>query len=133
MKSSEDDIKVRKALAWVACNKLRKVWTSSLKRSIKVRLFIATVESVLLYNCDTWTLTKQMEKSLNGVYTRMLRVALNVSWKQHLTNEELYGDLPKITSQIAMTGFEIYLSCVGAMILILFVLVCFCPVDSRNV
>ena len=50
MKSTEDDIKVRKALAWTACHKLRKMWTSSLKRSIKVRLFIATVESVCLYN-----------------------------------------------------------------------------------
>ena len=41
MKSTEDDIKVRKALAWTACHKLRKMWTSSLKRSIKVHLFIA--------------------------------------------------------------------------------------------
>ena len=112
MKSSEDDIKVRKALAWVACNKLRKVWSSSLKRSIKVRLFVATVESILLYNCGTWTLTKQMEKSLNGVYTRMLRVALNVSWKQHMTNKELYGDLPKVTSKIAMHRLRLAGHCV---------------------
>ena len=79
MKSTEDDIKVRKALARTACHKLRKVWASSLKRSIKVRLFIATVESVSLYNSNTWTLTKQMEKRLDGVYTRMLRMAMNVS------------------------------------------------------
>ena len=93
MKSTEDDIKVRKALAWTVCHKLRKVWTSSLKRSIKVGLFIATVESVLLYNSNTWTLTKQMEKRLDGVYTWMVRMAMNVSWKQHMTYEELYGDL----------------------------------------
>ena len=30
MKSTQDDIKVRIALSWSACNKLRKVWTSSL-------------------------------------------------------------------------------------------------------
>ena len=112
MKSTEDDIKVRKALAWSACHKLSKVWTSSLKRPIKVRLFIATVESVLLYNCNTWTLTKQMEKSLNGMYTRMLRMALNVSWKQHITNEDLYGDLPKVTSKIAMHRLKLAGHCV---------------------
>ena len=112
MKSTEDDIKVRKALAWSACNKLRKVWTSSLKRRIKLRLFIATVESVLLYNSATWTLTKQMQKSLDGVYTRMLRMALNVSWKQHITNEELYGDLPKVTTKIAMQTLKLAGHCV---------------------
>ena len=112
MKSTEADIKVRKALAWSACHKLSKVWTSSLKRRIKVRLFIATVESVLLYNSSTWTLTKQMEKSLDGVYTRMLRMALNISWKQHITNEDLYGDLPKISAKIAMHRLKLAGHCV---------------------
>ena len=79
MKGSEYDIKIRKALAWVACHNLRSIWSSSLKKSIKIRLFLCTVESVLLYNSETWSLTKQMEKSLDGAYTRMLRIALNVS------------------------------------------------------
>ena len=57
-------------------------------------------ESVLLYGSDTWTITKQIEKSIDGCYTRMLRMALNVSWRQHLTNEELYGNLPKISDKI---------------------------------
>ena len=33
--------------------------------------------SILLYGCTTWTLTKRMEKKLDGNYTRMLRVILN--------------------------------------------------------
>lgn len=101
MKDCESDIKIRKALAWAACHKLKSVWSSSLKKSIKTRLFLCTVESVLLYNSETWSLTKQMERSLDGVYTRMLRMALNISWKQHMTNEQLYGRLPKVTSKIA--------------------------------
>ena len=95
------DIKIRKALAWSACHKLGKVWKSTLKRNIKIRLFIATVESVLLYGSSTWTLTKTMEKSLDGTYTRMLRMALNVHWQEHKTNEEVYGKLPKVTSKVA--------------------------------
>ena len=53
-----------------------------------------------------------MQKSLDGVYTRMLRMALNVSWKQHITNEELYGDLPKVTSKIAMQRLKLAGHCV---------------------
>ena len=54
MQSSERDINVRKALAWTACHRISKIWKFSLQQSIKV----STVESVLLYNCNTWTLTK---------------------------------------------------------------------------
>ena len=57
---------------------------------------------VLLYNSETWTLTKQMEKSLDGTYTRMLRMALNISWEAHMTNVELYGKLSKVTANISM-------------------------------
>ncbi len=56
--NTETDIKIRKALAWKACNKLTKIWKSTLSRSIKTSLFISTVESVLLYGCEAWTLTK---------------------------------------------------------------------------
>ncbi len=34
--------------------------------------FQAAVVSILLYGCTAWTLTKQMEKKLDGNYTRML-------------------------------------------------------------
>ena len=99
-KSTESDISVRKALAWTACHKLRRVWSSKLRRQIKERLFLATVESVLLYGAETWTLTKTMEKQLNGCYTCMLRMAFNVSYKDHLTNAELYGDLLPLSTKI---------------------------------
>ena len=100
MQSSEKDFKVRKALAWSACHKLRKIWNSTLSRTIKARLFIATVESVLLYGCETWTLTRILEKQLDGCYTRMLRMALNISWKQKLANEQLYQDLPPLSNRV---------------------------------
>ena len=46
-------------------------------------------------------ITKKIGKALDGCYTRMLRAALDVSWKSHTTNKELYGDLPKITTNIS--------------------------------
>ena len=47
--------------------------------------FQAAVVSILLYGCTTWTLTKRLEKKLDGNYTRMLRAVLNKSWRQHPT------------------------------------------------
>ena len=98
--TTEKDIRTRKAKAWAACHKLKKVWKSNLRRSLKIRLFVATVESILLYGSETWTMTVSLEKQIDGCYTRMLRMALNVNWKQHLTNKEVYGALPRATMKI---------------------------------
>ena len=61
---------------------------------------LVTVVSILLYGCTTWTLTKRMEKKLDGDYTRMLQAVLNKSWTQHPTKQQLYGHLPSITKTI---------------------------------
>ena len=63
-------------------------------------LLQAAVVSILLYGCTTWTLTKRLEKKLDANYTRMLRVILNKSWRQHPTRHQLYGNLPPITKTI---------------------------------
>ena len=39
--------------------------------------------SVLLYGCTIWMLTKNPEKMLAEKYTKMLRAALNKSWKEY--------------------------------------------------
>ena len=64
---------------------------------MKGSFFQAAVVSILLYGCTTWTLTKRLQKKLNGNYTRMLRAILNKSWWQHPTKHQLYGYLPPIT------------------------------------
>ena len=79
---------------------MKTVWNSSLDRSLKVRFFRASVESVLLYGSETWTLTRTLEKQLDGCYTRMLRAALGVSWRDHMTNLELYGRIPPISTTL---------------------------------
>ena len=98
--NTQKDIKVRIAQAWIACNKLTKIWKSNLNRNLKERLFVTTVESVLLYGCESWALNKTSTKQIDGAYTRLLRHALNVSWRDRITNLRLYGSLPKVTSKI---------------------------------
>ena len=67
---------------------------------MKRSFFQAAVASILLYGCTTWTLTKRLEKKLDGNYTRMLRAILNKSWRQHPTRHQLYDHLPPITKTI---------------------------------
>ena len=95
-----NDVKVRKALAWKSCSKLNKILKYSLCKSLKLRTLLTLVESVLLYGSETWTLTKSLEKSIDGTYTRFLRTFFNLSWSEHLTNRELYSNLPKVTEKI---------------------------------
>ena len=62
--------------------------------------FHAAVVSILLYGCTTWTLTKCMEKKLDGNYARMLWAVLSKSWRQHPTKQQLYGHLSPISKTI---------------------------------
>ena len=98
--STEKDIDTRLTKAWTAIDKLSIIWKSDLTDKMKCSFFQAAVVSILLYGCTTWTLTKRLEKKLDGNYTRMLRTILNKSWQQQPTKHQLYGHLPLITKTI---------------------------------
>ena len=76
------------------------IWKSDQTDKMKRTFFQAAVVSILLYGRTTWTLTKRLEKKLDGNYTRGLRAILNKSWRQHPTKHQLYGHLPPITKTI---------------------------------
>ena len=101
--STETDIGTRLANAGTANNRLSVISKSDLTDKMKRRFFQAAVVSILLYECTTWTLTKRMEKKLDGNYTRMLRAILNKSWKQHPSKQQLNGHLPPITKTIKIS------------------------------
>ena len=93
--STEKDIDTRLTKTWTAIDRLSIIWKSNLSDKMKHSFFQAAVVSILLYGCTTWTLTKRLEKKLDGNYTRMLRAILNKSWQQHPTRH-----LPPITKTI---------------------------------
>ena len=92
--SIEKDIDTRLTKARTAIDRLSIIWKSDLTDKMKCSFFQAAVVSILLYGCTTWTLTKRLERKLDGNYTRMLRAVLNKSWRQHPTRHQLYGHLP---------------------------------------
>ena len=100
VESTEKDIDTKLPKAWTATNRLSIIWKSDLTDKMKRSFSPAAVTSILLYGCTNWTLTKRLEKKLDGYYTRMLRAILNKSWRQHPTRYQLYGHLPPITKTI---------------------------------
>ena len=98
--STEKDIDTRLTKAWTAIDRFSIIWKSDLTDKMKRSFFQAVVVSILLYGYTTWTLTKRLEKKLDGNYTRMLRAILNKSWRQHPTRHQLYSHLPPITKTI---------------------------------
>ena len=73
---------------------------------MKRSFFQAEFMSTLLSGCTTWTLSKRIEKKLDGNYTKMLRAILNKSWRQHSKKQQLFGYLPSITKTIPLRGIR---------------------------
>ena len=94
--STEKDIDTRLAKAWTANDRLSVIWKSDVTDKVKRSFFQAAVVSILLYGGTTWTLTKWMEKKLDGNYTIMLRTILKKSWRQHLTKQQLYDHIANL-------------------------------------
>ena len=65
--SPEKDINTRLTKAWTAIDRLSIIWKSDLTDKMKRSFFQASVVSILLYGCTTWTLTKRLEKKLDAI------------------------------------------------------------------
>ena len=98
--STEKDIDKRLTKALTAIDRLSIIRKSDLTDKMKRSFFQAAVVSIQLHGCTTWTLTKRLEKKLDGNYTRMLRAIWNKTWRQHSTRHQLYGHLPPIRKTI---------------------------------
>ena len=88
-----------------------KFWTSILHPDLKKRFFVVTVESILIYRCESWALNDGTERILNGTYTHMLRPSMNIHWSSHTSNEQLYGKLPVLADKIAVKMLQLAEHC----------------------
>ena len=91
------DMNTRIGQAWSTLNSLDKVWKAAIKNETKLKVFKASVETILLYGSESWTLNVARSKKFDGSYTKMLRAVYNISWGDHVTNKSLYGRLPRIS------------------------------------
>ena len=65
--------------------------------------FRESVESILLYGSETWTMKKILQNRLDGTYTRLLMRVQNISWREHKTKADYlqYHGIPPISTILA--------------------------------
>ena len=130
--SSEKDFMTRKGMAWTACNALHKIWTSNLSRDFKLKIFKAAIEPILLYGSETWTLSKRLEKRLDGTYTRLLMRVQHLSWKNHPTKQLIYNNLPPVSTIVKSRRVQFAGHCFRAENEIISTLLLWKPSQSRG-
>ena len=110
---SKKDFLTRKAQAWKACNKLHIIWQSNISRKTKLDFFRACVQSILLYGSETWAVKKDLQDRLDGIYTRLLMRAQNISWREHKTKEEIYDGIPKYRPSLLNAEPDLQATAIG--------------------
>jgi hypothetical protein len=85
----------RRRLAWLVTKSLNPIFTSSVSGAVKIRLFRAVVEPVLLYGCESWVISKTQAETIDASHRAILRTALNIRWPMIIKNTDLYA-LPDI-------------------------------------
>ena len=51
------------------------------------------------------------EKQLDGCFTWLLRADLNISLRDHISNKELYGDLPPVSTSLQICRLKFIAHC----------------------
>ena len=86
----DTEITTRIAISKSNFGKMRKLLTNmSLSVELRVRLLKTYIWSVLLYGCESWTITATMRRKLEAAEMWMLRRMLRVPWTARMTNEEV--------------------------------------------
>ena len=67
--------------------KMNKICMSSIARLKKVRIYNAYVQSIMLFGCSTWSMNKEMERSLDSFNRRMMKHACGIFWPERMSTE----------------------------------------------
>ena len=87
---SKPEVLSRIAQAFAALTKLKPIWRdNNISLGSKVKLMRSLVISIFLYACESRTLTAELEKRTQAFEMRCYRRLLNISFKDHVTNEEV--------------------------------------------
>ena len=87
---SKPEVLSRIAQATAALTKLKPIWRDNkISLGSKVKLMHSLVISIFLYACESWTLAEELEKRMQAFEMRCYRRLLNISYKDHVTNEEV--------------------------------------------
>ena len=86
-----------------ALSRLKIIWrdkNSSL--ASKVKLMRTLILSTFLYACESWTLTAELERRIEALEMRCYKRLLNISYKDHVPNEEVCNKIGNATGVLNM-------------------------------
>ena len=87
---SKPEILSRIAQTTVALSRLKIIWRDkNISLASKVKLMRTLILSTFLYACESWTLTAEIERRIQALEMKCYRRLLNISYKDHVTNEEV--------------------------------------------
>ena len=88
----DSELILRMGKASAAYGKLReRLWDNHhVSLRVKCKVYKAIVLSTLLYGAETWTVYRTQVKKLNAYMMRHLREIMKISWKDRVTNDEIY-------------------------------------------
>jgi Reverse transcriptase (RNA-dependent DNA polymerase) len=88
------EVTLRFARAKAALAALDKIWKSK-EVSLKTKLAVldTCVFSGALYACETWVITKEIERRILAFERKCYRKVLRVGWRRKMTNEQLYEQI----------------------------------------
>ena len=71
-------------------SRLKIIWRDkNISLASKVKLMRTLILSTFLYVCESWTLTAEIERRIQALEMRCYRRHMNISYKDHVTNEEV--------------------------------------------
>jgi hypothetical protein len=92
------DINIRILKARGAFSRLRKIWQSThIHKSTKIKIFNSCVKSELLYGCDTWLVSTEIQRKLLSFIKQCLRYICRIWWPTVISNEKLWKETKKIS------------------------------------
>ena len=87
---SKPEILSRIAQTTAALSILKIIWRDkNISLASNVKLMRTLILSTFLYACESWTLTAEIERRIQALEIRCYRRHLNISYKDHVTNEEV--------------------------------------------
>ena len=87
---SKPEILSRIAQTTAALSRQKIIWRDkNISLASKVKLMRTLILSTFLYACESWTLTAEIERRIQALEMRCYRTLLNISYKDHVTNEEV--------------------------------------------
>ena len=95
-KDSKAEILARTGQTIASLSRLNVIWyDNTLKLKLKIQLLQSTVNSIFLYACDIWTITKELQRKIITLEMRFLRRLLNISYIDRITNIEVRNSVTK--------------------------------------